>query len=196
MIETADALKSQAAQYIALLAKLVATKNGMDEALKSLGSEISAIRLDALPQIMAQLNQTEATFATGHKIKTQVEVTCRLPSEEDTYELVNSETGECTQHSERDDALNALISYGEEAAITNNVTVRFTRAEYKEAMRAVAVLKNAGFEDVEVGQEVHSGTLKKIIKQRLHDGLPLNTALFRVHMVHVASVKLGRIELK
>lgn len=127
-----------------------------------------------LPQLMKEVGLTEIKLASGETVKIKEEVTCGI-----------------TQ-ANRDDALAWLIKNGFGGLIKTEIALAFGRGDRDLAERVAGELSQQGYQDLELKEVVHPGTLKSFIKERMAAGEAIPMDLFSVRPFDKATLTKGK----
>jgi hypothetical protein len=147
-------------------------------------ASIAQKRLTELTQRLIPMTMAEAgmgdvfSLDTGHKIKIHPFVAGSLPKEQEP----------------REKAFEILESIGGGALIKTNVSMVFAKGEKDIADRVSELLYNSGFE-FNKKEDIHAGSLKAFIKEKLADGseVPLDAlGLYNGNVAKITPPKEGK----
>lgn len=152
----------------ALAARIVVA----EEALKKLKEDYIAIECGRLPDAMLDLGVVELKLADGSTLKRQIEYHPGIPKDR------------------RAEAYEFLRKNGLGDVIKTELTITFSRGEEKLArQRYKAFVRRNPGRPITIEENVHSSTLKALVRERAEGEAPLPEDLFGVHVIARAVLK-------
>ena len=170
-------LSTKGLQSVAEVARNIRNKTTeVDDLKKTLKESEAALRQltdQDLPDLLHEIGINEFTLDDGSKVELRPIYGARIPVEH------------------REAAHAWLREKGFDDIIKNLVSIPFGRGEDGKAGDFISLARMKGFEVMQK-QEVHSGTLKAFVKERIEKGLDVPADLFGVFTAERATIKKGK----
>jgi uncharacterized coiled-coil DUF342 family protein len=147
----------------------------IEEALKSLKSELHTIRTKELPDILSEAGFSEFKLEDGTKISIDDFVSGSLPKDE----------------ARRAVAIQALEDIGGGDLMRDDLSVTFEKSQHNEALDLKASLEGKGY-DVKFGSNVHASTLQAFIREKLRNGEEVDYEKIGIYVGRIAKIKLPK----
>lgn len=142
----------------------------MENHLTILKQNLQRYKVDLIPNMMAELGLSELKTHDGHKLTIQTSVSCKFIPEV------------------KPRALTWLAEHGHGPLIKSEVSLSFGKDSEAEVDKAVNALRGAGFEP-DVGQDVHSSTLRAWASRQVEAGGAIPDDLFNISVFSMVKVK-------
>jgi hypothetical protein len=163
-------------ERIVKLAELMVEKQEvvkrLEEELKEAKREMLALEREDLPQLMAEAGIQELKLRDGSTVTIKEDVDAKITD------------------ATRVQALGWLVEHGFGGLVKTQVSLAFARGAHDEAC-AVRDFLETKYDGVELKEEVHPGTLKAFVKERMAAGDNVPFDLFNIFPYSKATLKRG-----
>lgn len=151
----------------------------LDDLLSAKNKRAHAIKTALLPDAMAELGLTSFALESGHEIKVEDFVSGSLPKDEE----------------KRAKAIKHLTDIDGEPLISNVIEAEFEKNQHNEALSVAEELRQKGF-DVTVKSTVHPQTLMAFVREKLHNGEPVEPETLGLFVGRKAKVAVKKEKKK
>ncbi len=173
--------QGQSLEKLVELAKELQKKDGevvaANEALAIVKGDADKLRGSTIPNLMQRLKMESFTLEDGSSIGVKKDIKCSLSEER------------------KPEGLAWIRANGHGGIIKTEVTLSFGKGEEAKVKEAQDLLRSKGFSP-DVGDSVHSQTLKAFVKERMEAGDKIPLATFGVFEFKEAKITLPKAKKK
>lgn len=163
--------------------ELQAAVETLSNDLAAATARLTVIKTNVIPDLMAEI-QSDSFNHAGWSIKLNLIVNGTLPK----IELDEDGNPKPETVERRNAAIEYLIENDGEGLLKTDVEMSFGRSQHNEAIDVAERLKSEGH-TVTVSSGVHPQTLYKYARDRISEGLPIDTELLGLYTARVATFK-------
>lgn len=172
----ADAQNEATAVDLAAIYKLVARQLKLEGELDALEAKkkevtkaLNKVRDEELPQAMKSVKLTTVVTDDGHKVDVKEELTASVPAKR------------------KEEIISKLREMGHGDMVTNTITISVGKGDDNKAPIIMAEAEKIGLTALRA-EDVNTGTLKAMIRDRLDKGETVDLPFFGAHLVRRAKI--------
>lgn len=176
LVKESSELMTQLSREVETLRSKLAEREALQNALKDLQTEINALQLDRIPDLMVQADIRSFTTPSGSRVTIGPIVQATWPKEEMVVEQ----------------AIHWMDDHGLSGLVSAAVTIDYGRANREAALALYEQMRQLNNAKTSFAQKVHPQTLSKAFRDMLKNGDEIDSAamdLFAVFAGNKATIE-------